>query len=308
MPEWGGVPSRQLFGVRRRPASGAVCVTTGQGARARRVGGKASHGTGRMVSNYLKRASVLVRRYRERHNKSDLYVEAEIRLKQAAYFLRRFRETDAQPQNSEKAIVVRAYREAFYYLAWRAREALSEIGFKVNAVGLRDVRNRLIEHPTGPGGFMVSLWMFDCPEGLVLTPVHLRSGAPAGAPTDRGLYPNAQEFIDKLLPKLEAALSGAGGRQHSKPVRKPRASCIILAVQSSTSVGAWDSLLVGNVVLKFRVDGNPERQKRIEDVRHGDGDVVAQSRSARESVGARIRDSSPFVIEYRGSRSGPVKA
>ncbi len=47
-----------------------------------------------------------------------------------------------------------------------------------------------------------AIWVTDCPQGLLLEPEATdRPGA------DPGLYPNAQEYIEKLLPRLEAVAS-----------------------------------------------------------------------------------------------------
>jgi hypothetical protein len=90
---------------------------------------------------------------------------------------------------------IRLDGEAFYYFAWRAHDALEAIGVTFSADGVRDLRNRMIEHPNGKGGVLVSWWMVDCPEGLVLMP--------DGKGLDKGLYPNARQFITNLLASLE---------------------------------------------------------------------------------------------------------
>ena len=102
----------------------------------------------------------------------------------------------------EGAHRLRLYGEAFYYFAWRAREALATCGISFNPNGVNRVRNRMIEHPDKRNGIPVLCWVTDCPQGLVLEP----DGADTPG-ADPGLYPNAQEYIEKLLPKLEAAIS-----------------------------------------------------------------------------------------------------
>ena len=84
-------------------------------------------------------------------------IEAQIRLKQAEYFLRRFRELGLPQGNGStmasaggglstqihgEADVLRAHGEAFYYFAFRARDALTSIvGFDLSfdPIGVRPV-------------------------------------------------------------------------------------------------------------------------------------------------------------------------
>ena len=149
----------------------------------------------------------------------DEMVEACIRLEQAEFFLRRFQEAEVQQSKDGwtkhsgpvAADPLRALGEAFYYFAGRAAKALGviqAIDLDVDAVGVRNVRNHMVEHPEKTNGLRVSWWEVDCVQGLVLAP-----GNPVGQQgwSDKGLYPNAQEFIDKLLPKIELAISQKGG-------------------------------------------------------------------------------------------------
>src|SRR4029453_12799935 len=102
--------------------------------------------------------------------------------------------------------------EAFYYFAWRTCEAMSEIRLSFDAPGVRKARNHLIEHPTKAGGSLVSYWVYDCPQGLILKAGPVATGGSNSRNVvrkpveDPGLYPNAREFVDKLLPKIERAL------------------------------------------------------------------------------------------------------
>jgi hypothetical protein len=160
-------------------------------------------------------------RRRQHHSSEPFIIEAQIRLKQAEYFLKRFRELDREQSSNDGSVhetagggmstqlhdtpdVLKAHGEAFYYFAFRARDALEAIpgiDLKFDPVGVRNVRNHMLEHPDSAHGLMVSWWQYDCPEGLILAP-----GSAAGQArfTDKGLYPNAQEFIDKLTAKLNA--------------------------------------------------------------------------------------------------------
>ena len=158
---------------------------------------------------------------RRQHDPSEPFiVEAHIRLKQAEYFLKKFRELDLQQASDDDFVhataggglgtqihdvgdVIKAHGEAFYYFAFRARDALAAIpgvDLRFEAIGVRNVRNHMVEHPDKGPGVMVSWWMYDCPEGLVLAP-----GSEVGQAKfkDAGLYPNAQEFIQKLTTKLD---------------------------------------------------------------------------------------------------------
>jgi hypothetical protein len=150
---------------------------------------------------------------------ASFIVEAQIRLKQAEYFLKRFRQIERELSSDDGSIrasaggglsthihdpadVLRAYGEAFYYFAWRARDALAaipDVSLRFDPVGIRNVRNHMLEHPNTEHGLMASWWQFDCPEGLILAP-----GSPVGQAkfTDKGLYPNAQEFVEKLNAKF----------------------------------------------------------------------------------------------------------
>jgi hypothetical protein len=163
---------------------------------------------------------------------ADLAIDADGRLWQATYLLRRFRQLEIEHRQKRDARiaadmkstnmmingqldsaastsqdVLRLHGEAFYYFAWRACAALSAIksvaGLSFVPVGVRDVRNRLIEHPGGAGGYFVLSWMLGDPHGLVLA----FGAGPNGQTLDRGLYPNAREFIEKLLPKIEQVLA-----------------------------------------------------------------------------------------------------
>jgi hypothetical protein len=139
-----------------------------------------------------------------------LVVEAKMRLEQSTMLLREFRRAEGDLPAAKNGRInldnvatrIRLYGEAFYYFAWRAREALAKCGVKFTPKGVLLVRNRMIEHPDKHDGILVLAWMFDCPQGLVLEP-----GGPGTPGADPGLYPNAQEYIEKLLPRLEAAIS-----------------------------------------------------------------------------------------------------
>ena len=68
------------------------------------------------------------------------------------------------------------------------------------------VRNQLLEHPEGRES-QVLIQSFACggPSGPILKAV--RYGGQEGIFPDRGLYPNASEFEDNLLKKLDDAIA-----------------------------------------------------------------------------------------------------
>jgi hypothetical protein len=102
------------------------------------------------------------------------------------------------------------FAEAFYYLAARLRSICRrrEPGLpgleKLEASGVRDVRNHLIEHPEGAasrileGGFGV-----DEEKGAVLKPWRIQGYEHF---QDQGLVANAQELVSELTKLLNEAL------------------------------------------------------------------------------------------------------
>lgn len=99
--------------------------------------------------------------------------------------------------------------EAFYYSAHRVRDILRDNredlpdlqGFE--AIGVRDVRNHLVEHPTRKGGVVVSSLKCGGPVGPQLKAVRY-SEDPAGT-HDAGLHENCREFLDALTATLARA-------------------------------------------------------------------------------------------------------
>ena len=158
----------------------------------------------------------------------DLYLaEAQTRIEQSRYLLHRFMEIEqefiqhdrrgrqgftSKDEHRQWADTMATFSpqlevhgEAFYYFAFRLRQVLKNgvDGFKnFDPIGVRDVRNHLIEHADRGGGVMDRNHMFNCPEGLVIKPF---GGSNGRYQEDRGLYPNATEFIDELLRLLKAS-------------------------------------------------------------------------------------------------------
>jgi len=103
--------------------------------------------------------------------------------------------------------------EQFYWVAFRARSAMRHLpGLeKFEAQGVRNTRNKLIEHPEGSdsrvfnGGFA-----FGSERGPVLAA--LRTDQQPDAWPDAGLFPNVREFASNLMASV--ATSGAGPPPH----------------------------------------------------------------------------------------------
>lgn len=101
--------------------------------------------------------------------------------------------------------LVELYSETFYWIAARAMKAASHLpGLKsLDAPGVRNVRNHLIEHTEGKsskvfnGGFG-----YGKPRGPVLA--GLRTSATPDAWPDAGLFVNAEEFSTKFVAALKA--------------------------------------------------------------------------------------------------------
>lgn len=99
--------------------------------------------------------------------------------------------------------------EAFYWIAARTRAVIRELpklkGFE--APGVRDIRNKLIEHPEKPdSGILLTSFAWAAETGPVLK--NARHDHQTGIWMDRGLYVNAMEFADELDRKLAAAMKG----------------------------------------------------------------------------------------------------
>lgn len=100
--------------------------------------------------------------------------------------------------------------ESFYYFAWRLRQVLVQLPeFKnFDPTGLRDVRFHLLDHPEKTSKALNPNFMYghDVPTGPVLKPF----GPREIEIYDQGLYVNAQEMLDELLPRLRRAVGVSG--------------------------------------------------------------------------------------------------
>jgi hypothetical protein len=149
----------------------------------------------------------------------NVVVEARVRLEQCLILLQRFRAAenehgqipfiprDRRDTDREYALgaEIRLYGEAFYVFAWLVKESIDvlfrieQIHLTFDPIGVHRVRHHLIEHPHKKDGAYVGFWTYRCAEGLILQ--HFAESADT---KDEGLYPNAHEFITKLLKKLRA--------------------------------------------------------------------------------------------------------
>jgi hypothetical protein len=93
------------------------------------------------------------------------------------------------------------WADSFYLLAWRALEIADQTEPKaffgmprIAAVGVRDVRNRLLQHPEVTA--LAQAWSFSPDDGPIIKPTHSRPGS--AAPDDPGLFVNARELRTNL--------------------------------------------------------------------------------------------------------------
>lgn len=97
---------------------------------------------------------------------------------------------------------LRVLLEAFYYSAHRVRDIFKDNqrdlpGLKTfEAIGVRDVRNHLVEHPTRNSGVITSSIKCGGPIGPQLKP--LRFAKDLQGTVDAGLHKNAGEFLTNL--------------------------------------------------------------------------------------------------------------
>jgi hypothetical protein len=151
----------------------------------------------------------------------EFLVEAIVRIEQQTYILKRFRRLDLEQRRKFRALPqlgasdpqghrrraravhgygdrLALYAEMFYYVAARAGKVLQKTSqFRTfEAIGVRRVRDWLVEHADHPTrGVMNRNYTYDCPQGIILKPF---GGGPQRGWMDKGLYPNAEEFITAL--------------------------------------------------------------------------------------------------------------
>ena len=116
----------------------------------------------------------------------------------------------------DPALTLRAYEEvglfaeAFYFFAGRIRDVLRKSGFpglrRFEAVGVRNVRNLLLQHP-GPGHLGMALLVTSVGPSLKTMTATVGGDPPDFRPTnehlDQGLWVNVAEFHDELNRRLD---------------------------------------------------------------------------------------------------------
>jgi hypothetical protein len=99
--------------------------------------------------------------------------------------------------------------EAFYYFAFRLRQVVRRLpGLQsFEAVGVRDVRNKLLEHPDDQedSGVTVRSFGFGGPSGPRVKVI--RDASQENVFPDNGLYVNAEELREQLEISLSRALA-----------------------------------------------------------------------------------------------------
>jgi hypothetical protein len=156
----------------------------------------------------------------------DLAGEVETRLRQLDFILARVDKLDrarieyvSRPDPDvpsdgsflrSNAFEVRLFTEAFYYFAARLRTILRHkdkpcpLLHAFESPGVRDVRNKLLEHPEGRDSRVFACdWTVGSADGPMLK-IHRE---PNQVFPDRGLYVNAKEFRDNLEAVLQRALA-----------------------------------------------------------------------------------------------------
>jgi hypothetical protein len=107
-----------------------------------------------------------------------------------------------QQQSGRIKLELGIQAEAFYYLAHRAIKCVQFAtgNKKFSPIGVRDVRNHLIEHPRALH------WDFQYhkPEGVVMKPFRDATDDSLTVLRDAGLFLNAEEFARKLIEILPA--------------------------------------------------------------------------------------------------------
>lgn len=103
------------------------------------------------------------------------------------------------------------FTECAYLLAWRTVGAVSKLpgltGFK--PVGVRDVRNKLIEHVDGKDiGILMSSFGWGQPQGPVVRA--LRTEDKKDLFPDAGLFVNMTDYCQDLIGKIDTILAGKG--------------------------------------------------------------------------------------------------
>jgi hypothetical protein len=140
----------------------------------------------------------------------DWMIEATERLKQLVHILTRlealqaYRDEDPADRDRDEWTEMQTYTEAFYWIAFRLQHVMEKLpGLSFKAVGVRDVRNHLLEHPEKKdSGVIFGVIGLQADVGPVIK-ARRRLGTDAKW-TDAGLKPNAEEYALKLERVLRA--------------------------------------------------------------------------------------------------------
>jgi hypothetical protein len=94
------------------------------------------------------------------------------------------------------------FTESFYYFGWRTREVLRSLPLlaSFDALGLRNVRNHLLEHPEKQSKIFQRSFSAGGPRGPTIKGP--RQSDQVNVFPDAGIYANASEFVDNLLELL----------------------------------------------------------------------------------------------------------
>jgi hypothetical protein len=105
---------------------------------------------------------------------------------------------------ADKLLELGVYSEAFYYTAFRVYKIHEELGIKFKCVGVRDVRNHLIEHPEV---LSQSIGTGNSGNGPVLKNGRQQGAMPKKKDEmdvfqDKGLFVNFKDFIESFDRRL----------------------------------------------------------------------------------------------------------
>lgn len=162
----------------------------------------------------------------------DLAIELSERLAQVVFILARVQELELEipklshqhgsgglyfesDAESTARIELRVLTESFYYFAARVRAIARNSKFPLPGLGsfecsgVRDVRNKLLEHPEGDDSqVLIVSFGHGGPNGPTVKPIR-RVGQEQVFP-DSGLFPNARAFGENLDRLLRQALGRSG--------------------------------------------------------------------------------------------------
>jgi hypothetical protein len=157
----------------------------------------------------------------------DLGCEVRERLQQLDYMITRVRDAESAANKALSTTPIQPFlghvfemklmAESFYFFAARVRSILKHGSRPIPGLnnfeceGVRNVRNKLIEHPEGRDSqIFIRSWAWGASRGPVLKAV--RHGGQEDVFPDPGLYANAEEFRDNLMQVLKHAIKSRSAR------------------------------------------------------------------------------------------------